>query len=299
MAIHTMVKRKGIVLAGGTGSRLAPATNAISKQLMPVYDKPMIYYPLSTLMLADITDILIITKPEEQVLFERLLGDGRQWGLNLSYATQSAPRGIAEALVIGAAFLDGDPVALILGDNIFYGQGLGPTLRQASQQAAPAALFASPVKDPSRYGVVEIGPDAEVVSLEEKPSAPRSNLAVTGLYMFDGQAPALAASLEPSARGELEITDLNRVYLKAGGVSVHVFERGYAWLDMGTFESLLDASSFVSTIERRQGFKISCPEEIAWRRGFIDGDQFATLAANAGDNDYGNYLTQLSGDARR
>ena len=286
--------RKGIILAGGTGSRLNPATLAVSKQLLPVYDKPMIYYPLSTLMLADITEILIITKPEEQALFERLLGDGSQWGLRLTYTTQDAPRGIAEALVIGADFIGGDPVALILGDNVFYGEGLGPSLREASREGAPAHLFAYNVKDPERYGVIELDDDGRVVGIEEKPAEPMSSLAVTGLYFYDGRAAEMAARLTPSARGELEITDLNRAYLANGDVRVSTFGRGFAWLDMGTFESLLEAGAFVSTIERRQGFKISCPEEIAWRRGLINTDQLMALSEQAGENDYGNYLRGLS-----
>jgi len=254
----------------------------------------MIYYPLSTLMLADITEILIITKPEEQVLFERLLGDGSQWGLKLAYATQASPRGIAEALVIGADFTGGDPVALILGDNVFCGEGLGPSLRRASREDAPAYLFAYNVKDPERYGVIELDDAGGAVAIEEKPAAPKSTLAVTGLYFYDGSAAARAAALEPSARGELEITDLNKTYIADGGVRVHIIGRGFAWLDMSTFESLLDAGAFVSTLERRQGFKVSCQEEIAWRRGLITTNQLITLAEQAGDNDYGRYLHGLS-----
>ncbi len=291
-------KRRGIVLAGGTGSRLLPTTRSISKQLLPVYDKPMIYYPLSVLMLADITEILIITRPEERHLFERLLGDGAQWGLRLDYATQDAPRGIAEAFIIGEKFLDGAPVAMVLGDNIFYGEGLGRTLRRAGRAGDPAAIFAYYVQNPRDYGVVEFDADGAVRSIEEKPSQPRSSYAVTGLYFYDERAPAMARALKPSARGEIEITDLNRRYLDEGVLKVHVLGRGAAWLDMGTHDSLLEAGNYVATIERRQGLKIACPEEIAFRRGLIGLDQLRALAEAMGQTDYGRYLLALTEESR-
>lgn len=290
--------RKGIILAGGTGSRLLPTTRSISKQLLPVFDKPMIYYPRSALMLADIVDILIITRPEERHLFERLLGDGTQWGLKLSYATQDKPRGIAEAFLIGEAFLAGSAVAMVLGDNVFYGEGLGRVLRRASHASDPAALFAYYVQNPEDYGVVEFDADGAVRSIEEKPARPRSSYAVTGLYFYDARVPTIARALRPSARGELEITDLNRRYLEEGGLKVHVLGRGAAWLDMGTHDSLLEASNFVATMERRQGLKIACPEEIAFRRGLIGLDQLRALARDTGQTDYGRYLLALTEEGR-
>ena len=286
--------RKGIILADGSGTRLAPTTRSVSKQLLPVYDKPMIYYPLSTLMLADIADILIITRPEEQRLFEALLGDGSKWGISLSYATQAAPRGIAEAFIIGEDFIAGEPVALILGDNIFYGEGFGRMLRQAARmEHATANLFAYYVKHPENYGVVEFGENGAVVSIEEKPDAPRSSYAVTGLYYYDGRVSEMVRSIQPSGRGELEITSINQAYLKEGGLRVQVLGRGIAWLDMGTHESLLEASNFFATVENRQGLKIACPEEIAFRRGLIDGAELARLAAEMPGSDYGLYLASL------
>ncbi len=287
--------RKGIILAGGSGTRLAPTTRSVSKQLLPVYDKPMIYYPLSTLMLADIAEILIITRPEEQRLFEALLGDGSQWGISLSYAVQEAPRGIAEAFLIGEEFIAGDPVALILGDNIFYGEGLGRMLRQAGRmEYATASVFAYYVNRPEEYGVVEFDAEGGVVSIEEKPAKPRSSYAVTGLYYYDGRVCDMVRGTKPSARGELEITSVNQVYLEEGGLRVHVLGRGVAWLDMGTHESLLNAGNFVATVENRQGLKIACPEEIAFRRGLIDGDQLARLAAEMTGSEYGRYLSAIT-----
>jgi glucose-1-phosphate thymidylyltransferase len=289
--------RKGIILAGGRGTRLAPTTRSVSKQLLPVYDKPMIYYPLSILMLADIAEILIITRPEEQRLFESLLGDGSDWGISISYATQEAPRGIAEAFIIGAEFIAGEPVALILGDNIFYGEGLGRMLRQAARMDnATATLFAYYVKQPEHYGVVEFDKNGAVVSIEEKPAHPRSSYAVTGLYFYDGRVGEMVRDIAPSGRGELEITSVNQAYLREGGLRVHVLGRGVAWLDMGTHESLLEAGNFVATMENRQGLKIACPEEIAFRRGLIDGAQLARLAAEMQGSEYGRYLASL-GDA--
>jgi glucose-1-phosphate thymidylyltransferase len=290
--------RKGIILAGGSGTRLMPTTRSVSKQLLPVYDKPMIYYPLSTLMLADIADILIITRPEEQRLFEALLGDGSDWGISLSYATQEAPRGIAEAFVIGETFIAGDPVALILGDNIFYGEGLGRMLRDAARmEHATASLFAYYVSNPQDYGVVEFDSAGAVASIEEKPATPRSSYAVTGLYYYDSRVCKIVRGLTPSARGELEITSVNQAYLKGGGLRVHVLGRGVAWLDMGTHDSLLEAGNFVATVENRQGLKIACPEEIAFRRGLIDGQQLARLAAQMTGSEYGRYLQALSDGA--
>ncbi|MBT5039957.1 MAG: glucose-1-phosphate thymidylyltransferase RfbA [Rhodospirillaceae bacterium] len=286
--------RKGIILAGGSGTRLAPTTHSVSKQLLPVYDKPMIYYPLSTLMLADIADILIITRPEEQRLFEALLGDGSRWGISISYATQGAPRGIAEAFIIGEDFIAGEAVALILGDNIYYGEGFGRMLRQAARmEYATANLFAYYVKQPEDYGVVEFDESGAVVSIEEKPETPRSSYAVTGLYYYDSRVCDMVRSIEPSARGELEITSINQAYLNEGGLRVNVLGRGVAWLDMGTHESLLDAGNFVATVENRQGLKIACPEEIAFRRGLIDAAQLEQLAADMPGSDYGRYLAAL------
>ena len=287
--------RKGIILAGGSGTRLAPTTRSVSKQLLPVYDKPMIYYPLSTLMLGDIADILIITRPEEQRLFKALLGDGSDWGISLSYATQEAPRGIAESFVIGETFIAGDPVALILGDNIFYGEGLGRMLRQAARMDyATAAVFAYYVSKPNDYGVVEFDDDGAVVSIEEKPAKPRSSYAVTGLYYYDCRVCDVVRGIAPSARGELETTSVNQAYLEEGGLRIHVLGRGVAWLDMGTHESLLEAGNFVATVENRQGLKIACPEEIAFRRGLIDDRQLARLAEQMKGSDYGRYLLSLA-----
>ena len=282
---------KGIILAGGAGTRLHPMTQVVSKQLMPVYDKPMIYYPLGTLMLAGVREILIITTPHDRPAFERLLGDGGQWGLSLSYAEQPRPEGLAQAYVIGADFVAGGPSALILGDNIFYGRGAGEVFGRAMGREG-ATVFAYHVTDPQRYGVVAFDSAGRAVDLEEKPTAPRSNWAVTGLYVYDAQAPDLAANLKPSARGELEITDLNRAYLERGRLSVERLGRGYAWLDTGTPDSLIEAASFVRTLEQRQGFKIGCPEEIAWRKGFIDINALERLAAGM-TNAYGDYLRRL------
>lgn len=282
---------KGIILAGGAGTRLHPMTQVVSKQLMPVYDKPMIYYPLGTLMLAGVREILIITTPHDRLAFERLLGDGGQWGLSLSYAEQPRPEGLAQAYVIGADFVAGGPSVLILGDNIFYGHGAGEVFGRAMGREG-ATVFAYHVTDPQRYGVVAFDSTGRAVDIEEKPSAPRSNWAVTGLYVYDAQAPELAAALKPSARGELEITDLNRAYLERGLLSVERLGRGFAWLDTGTPDSLIEAGQFVRTLEQRQGFKIGCPEEIAWRKGFIDADALERLAAGM-SNAYGGYLRRV------
>lgn len=282
---------KGIILAGGAGTRLHPMTQVVSKQLMPVYDKPMIYYPLGTLMLAGVREILIITTPQDRPAFERLLGDGGRWGLSLSYAEQPRPEGLAQAYVIGADFVAGGPSALILGDNIFYGRGAGEVFGRAMGREG-ATVFAYHVTDPQRYGVVAFDSDGRAVDLEEKPAAPRSNWAVTGLYIYDAQAPELAANLKPSARGELEITDLNRAYLERGLLSVERLGRGFAWLDTGTPDSLIEAAQFVRTLEQRQGFKIGCPEEIAWRKGFIDATALERLAAGM-TNAYGDYLRRV------
>lgn len=287
--------RKGIILAGGQGTRLAPTTRGVSKQLLPVYDKPMIYYPLSTLMLAGVTDILVITKPEEQSLFQALLADGRQWGLTIRYAVQPEPRGIAEAFLIGESFIAGEPVALILGDNVFHGEGLGRILHQASAtDDAGAVLFAYYVHTPQDYGVVEFDADGAVLSIEEKPTKPRSSYAVTGLYFYDGRVADIAKTVKPSARGELEITALNQTYLEGGALRVHVLGRGVAWLDMGTHDSLLEAGNFVATIERRQGLKIACPEEIAYRRGLIDREKLRGLVEAMPGSEYGRYLAALA-----
>lgn len=284
---------KGIILAGGRGTRLYPLTLSISKQLLPVYDKPMIYYPISMLMLAGIRDILVISTPEDLPLFQRMLGDGKDWGISFSYAAQAEPRGLADAFIIGKDFLNGAPACLILGDNIFFGHGLPKRLRACAELTEGARVFAYPVSDPERYGVVEFDDDLRVVSLEEKPAHPRSHYAVPGLYFYDGQVSRLAADLAPSARGEIEITDLNRIYMEKGQLQVEVLGRGFAWLDAGTHESLLQAATFIQTIEERQGMMISCPEEIAFRQRFINREQLAKLAEARQGNRYGNYLRQL------
>ncbi|MFZ9138510.1 MAG: glucose-1-phosphate thymidylyltransferase RfbA [Hylemonella sp.] len=288
-----MTSRKGIILAGGSGTRLHPATLAISKQLLPVYDKPMVYYPVSTLMLAGMRDILLISTPQDTPRFEQLLGDGRQWGINLHYAVQPSPDGLAQAFLIGEQFLGDAPSALVLGDNIFYGHDFQPLLGSAMARQQGATVFAYHVTDPERYGVAEFDAQGKVLSLEEKPKAPKSNYAVTGLYFYDNQVVPLAKALQPSPRGELEITDLNRLYLAQGQLSVEIMGRGYAWLDTGTHDSLLDASQFIATLERRQGLKIACPEEIAWRHGWIDDEQLAKLATPLTKNGYGQYLQRL------
>jgi glucose-1-phosphate thymidylyltransferase len=285
--------RKGIILAGGSGTRLHPATLAISKQLLPVYDKPMIYYPLSTLMLAGIREILVISTPQDTPRFQQLLGDGSQWGLNLQYAVQPSPDGLAQAFLIGEAFLSGAPSTLVLGDNIFHGHHFQDLLESASRRTDGASVFAYHVHDPERYGVAQFNGEGKVLSLEEKPREPKSNYAVTGLYFYDGRAPELARQLKPSARGELEITDLNRLYLDEGKLDVEIMGRGYAWLDTGTHESLLEASQFIATIEHRQGLKVACPEEIAFRQGWVDAAQLERLAAPLLKGGYGQYLLRL------
>lgn len=287
------MKRKGIILAGGSGTRLHPATLAISKQLLPVFDKPMIYYPLSTLMLGGIRDILIISTPQDTPRFQQLLGDGARWGMNLSYAVQASPDGLAQAFVIGEDFLGNAPSALVLGDNLFYGHDFNTLLERADARQDCATVFAYHVQDPQRYGVVEFDAAGRAVSLEEKPAAPRSNYAVTGLYFYDEQVAAIARTLKPSARGELEITDLNRIYMEMGKLHVEIMGRGYAWLDTGTHESLLDASQFIATLEHRQGLKVACPEEIAYRKGWIDAGQLEALAAPLRKNGYGQYLLRV------
>ena len=287
---------KGIILAGGAGSRLHPLTLSVSKQLMPVYDKPMIYYPLSTLMSAGIRDILLITTPEDQPAFQKLLGDGSQWGITLSFEVQPTPAGLAQAFIIGENFIDGQSVSLILGDNIFYGHGLGTQLQAAAQQSSSATVFAYHVKDPERYGVVHFDGDGKALGIEEKPAKPKSNYAVTGLYFYDERVVEFANNLKPSARGELEITDINRLYLDDGSLNVEVLGRGAAWLDTGTHDSLIEAAQFVQIIERRQGLKICCPEEIAYKNGYIDAKQVAVLAENLGKSGYGEYLRDMLED---
>ena len=288
--------RKGILLAGGSGSRLHPATLAMSKQLLPVYDKPMVYYPLSTLMLAGIRDILLISTPQDTPRFETLLGDGTQWGINISYCVQPSPDGLAQAFILGKHFVAGQPSALVLGDNIFYGHDFQSLLRGAAAQPRGATVFAYHVQDPERYGVVAFDDQRRALSIEEKPKAPKSNYAVTGLYFYDDQVCSIAAGIRPSARGELEITDVNACYLNQGALNVEIMGRGYAWLDTGTHDSLLEAGQFIATLEKRQGLKVACPEELAFRNGWIDAAQLEALARPLAKNGYGQYLLKLLGE---